>query len=100
MRISTKSGPRLFLPVSELKTRLDVPDDVYSRAVELLTQAEILTPHRRESSPARGFTLPEDWQEVTLVPHIARIARRLLREDGVELVTRDGRARLGQIFVS
>lgn len=83
MRIKLADGTeRVFVTRSRLREVLDLDDEAtFLRARELLIEAGLLTPHRRNRAPARGFLAPPAW-EAHHVPHLHRRARMLLREDG------------------
>jgi hypothetical protein len=101
LRVQTRDGERLFVPLPELRELLRLPPDSFKRALQLLSEAEppYLEYHRRENAPSRGYLLPPSWDLPLYLPHIAKVVRELLREDGVWLATNDGRGRLGRLMI-
>jgi hypothetical protein len=79
---------RLFIPRHELAGVLDLDQDskTYAEAKRLLIERGLLTPWRRNSSPARGFLLPPEWRHEH-AGHLRKHAARMLREHPVEAPT-------------
>jgi hypothetical protein len=87
--VETQHGQRWFIERHRMRAVLAIEDEVrYGRAVALLVEEEYIRPHRRKTSPARGFVLGADWDGGHEL-HLRRIARNLLADHGLaETLTR------------
>lgn len=70
---------------------LDLDEPTYKAARELLIEAGLLEEHHRRTAPSHGFLLPPGWEPLH-VPHLRRLARNLLADEGV-VTERGGRIR-------